>query len=347
MPPKRKQPSDVQSTATTSRSMLKDPSQTVLRGMKGGFRVSGNDDGDALTAERVSASFSIPFESKEIICQRYPSHSSKPFSPPVLIFTHGAGGGIANPATSLFATGFGQDEESSVVCFQGTMNLPSRVKTFHAVIEHEKAEKAALGGRSMGARAAVISMKEKSVKEGKLVLVSYPLVGQNREVRDKILLEIEEGVQVLFVSGDGDNMCDLKQLAGVRKKMKAKSWLIAVKGADHGMSLKPKEAVEKMRQYSGEAAARWVKDEGREDGKTECVLRWDAHGKKVVDEGWQEPGGGPATAGRSLTKKEAKNETTAKGPKGIPKSDGQDTTQKEVKNETEEKAPPSKRRRKA
>ena len=207
------------------------------------------------------------------------------------------------------------------------MNLQSRVKTFHAVIEREKTEKAALGGRSMGARAAVVAMKESGVKEGKLVLVSYPLVGQNGEVRDKILLEIEEGVEVLFVSGDGDNMCDLKQLAGVREKMKAKSWLIVVKGADHGMSLKPKEAVEKMRQYTGEAAAKWAKDKMKDAGKTEGALRWDAHGKTVVEEAWKEPVGGVALGSNGKSKQDPEAETEVQEP--------------------EEKAPPSKRRRKA
>ena len=198
------------------------------------------------------------------------------------------------------------------------MNLQSRVKTFHAVMKHERAEKAALGGRSMGARAAVVAMKESRAKGGKLVLASYPLVGQNGEVRDKILLDVDEGVEVLFVSGDGDNMCDLKQLGGVRRKMKAKSWLIVVKGADHGMSLRPKEAVEKMREFTGEAAARWVKGEGRQEDDTECELRWDAHGRKVIDEGWKVP-----------------ESASAKG-----------TTKNTAVEETEEKAPPSKRRKK-
>ena len=282
MPPKRKQPSKESSV-----SAAKEPSQTVLGGLKGGFRLSGKED----DSQQESPTFSIPFEGKEIICQRFPSTSSTSKSmthksPPALIFTHGAGGGIANPATQSFAKGFGQDESSSVVCFQGTMNLQNRVKTFHAVIDHKTAEEAALGGRSMGARAAVVTMKEQG-KKGKLVLVSYPLVGANKEVRDKILLEIEEDVEVLFVSGDGDNMCDLKQLQEVRDKMRAKNWLILVKGADHGMSLRPKEAVDKMREYTGEAAARWTSGEAIDIEKTECLLRWDAHSKKVVDEGWK------------------------------------------------------------
>lgn len=277
MPPKRKQPA-------SSSAKPKDPQQTVLGGMKGDFRLSGKP----LRDNSEPATFSVPFEGKEIICQRVPVKSS---APATLIFTHGAGGGIANPATSLFAKGFAEDEGASVVCFQGTMNLQSRVKTFHAVINHEKIadENVVLGGRSMGARAAIIAMNERGLKKGKLVLASYPLVGQNGETRDRILLDIDQGVEVLFVSGDRDNMCNLKQLNEVRAKMKAKTWLMVVKGADHGMSLKPKDAVEHVRTYSGAAAAKWVSGEGLEQGKTECVLRWDAHGRKVIEDGWKEP----------------------------------------------------------
>ncbi|KAI9870369.1 MAG: hypothetical protein M1823_008763, partial [Watsoniomyces obsoletus] len=130
-------------------------------------------------------------------------------------------------------------------------------------------------------------MNESGRKTGKLVLASYPLIGMNKEVRDKILPDSDEGVEVLFISGDGDNMCPLADLAEVRKKMKAKSWLITVKGADHGMGLKPKDAVEKMRLYTGEAAAKWTNEEARQEAKTECVLRWDSHERKVVNEGWK------------------------------------------------------------
>ena len=275
MPPKRKQPTGDPPKAS--------PSQKTLNGGNGTVELKTK----TTSADQGSSTFSITSENKEIICQRFPPSSAKPPTPPSLIFTHGAGGGISNPATSLFADGFSQ-KGSPVICFQGTMNLVSRVKGFHAVIKHEKAENAALGGRSMGARAAVVTMTERGVKSGKLILASYPLLGQNGDVRDKILLEIDEGVEVLFISGDGDNMCDLKQLHGIRSRMKAKSCLIVVKGADHGMSMRPKEAVEKMREYTGEAARNWAMGGDREEGKTECLLRWDAHGRNVVDEGWKE-----------------------------------------------------------
>jgi predicted alpha/beta-hydrolase family hydrolase len=249
------------------------------------------------------AKFNIPYENnKPILCQRVPADRR---TPTTLIFTHGAGGGIENPATALFARGFAGgagpatngdgDEEGknggfAVVSFEGTMNMVSRVKYFHAMIEHEKnlgvMKDLVLGGRSMGARAAVVAMKEQGTKKGMLVLASYPLVGMNGEVRDKILLEIEENVEVLFVSGDKDSMCDLKQLGAVREKMKARSWMMLIKGADHGIGLKPSDAVAKIREFAGEAAARWVRGEGRGGKKTQCILRWDAHARKAVQEEW-------------------------------------------------------------
>lgn len=135
----------------------------------------------------------------------------------------------------------------------------------------------------MGARAAVLAASDHSTKH--LVLVSYPLVGQNGQVRDEILLNIHPTIKVLFISGSNDNMCAIDQLDEVRAKMKAKSWLAVVQGADHGMSLKPKNAVDRIRVYTGELAARWV--ENGDTQRTECVIRWDVDESEVVDEGWQ------------------------------------------------------------
>lgn len=253
-------------------------SNFLLGGTKEGLQASGRGK-EFKAAPITCAPFEIPFETKPIICERY--GTSKP---PALVFTHGAGGGITNPATKSFAQGYSRaGSSSSVVCFQGVMNLQSRVKSFHAVIEHEKAEEAVLGGRSMGARAAVIAAKGHKTKA--LVLVSYPLVGQNGEIRDQILLDVDEGMDLLFVSGDKDEMCEMAMLEKVRARMKTRTWLAVVKGADHGMSLKPKDAVDKMREYTGTLAARWV--EKRDENKTECVLRWDGHRRDVVDDGWK------------------------------------------------------------
>ena len=106
-------------------------------------------------------------------------------------------------------------------------------------------------------------------------------------MRYEILLGIDVVTDVLFVSGSEDNMFDIKKLAGVRKKMKAKTWLCVVEGADHGMSLKgkAKRGVEVMRERSGFVAAKWLED--RNDSQTECVLRWDEDKGNALGEGWE------------------------------------------------------------
>jgi len=133
----------------------------------------------------------------------------------------------------------------------------------------------AYGGRSMGARAAVLAAQaDESIKT--LVLVSYPLIGPGGAVRDRILLDIRSDVDVLFISGDGDSMCDFPRLATLRKKMKAKSWMVVVEGADHGMNLKGgkkmKAATEEVAKETGRIAARWI--EARDEEQKDMKLNW-------------------------------------------------------------------------
>lgn len=271
--------------------------QPVLGGMRGGYRISGdafNDadeiSGEGATTEMGVSSFRVTQDDKAIVCQQWSGppekeHRTGRVKPltPKLIFTHGAGGGLANPATVQFAAGF-TGEAPPVVCFQGTMNLQSRVRSFKAVVsqlaESEHASRdtfPALGGRSMGARAAV--MAANGDEEGRfktLVLVSYPLLGgkQGADVRDQILYDISADTDVLFVTGSSDKMCPVERLRDVRKNMKAKSWLLEVEGADHGMSAKPKQATAPLRKKTGEIAALWTT--GHHHRLIECKLSWDA-----------------------------------------------------------------------
>lgn len=109
----------------------------------------------------------------------------------------------------------------------------------------------------MGARAAVLSVTPETEK---LVLVSYPLAGG--EERARILRDLREGVEVLFIVGARDGMCDLTALGKVRREMKCKSWLIVVRGADHGMNVKPAKKVGEVGEATGRAAAEWIKGHG-------------------------------------------------------------------------------------
>ncbi|EXJ93524.1 hypothetical protein A1O1_01916 [Capronia coronata CBS 617.96] len=276
---------------------------------------------DAVTSapSLTFTSYEVPSKSmaKPISCLR----SHPPSSPPVsLIFTHGAGGGLSAPAMTNFCHGFASTG-TAIACFQGPMNLPGRAGMFATVLnyEYEKQQtgktpelelegaQLAFGGRSMGARAAVMAAhSDKTIDL--LILVSYPLVAPSGDVRDQILLDIRPDTEVLFVSGDGDSMCDLARLAKVRAKMKAKTWMVVVKGADHGMNLKGgaklKKATEEVGKETGRIAATWIQ---RRDGTSttrEMVLKWDPDRQRVLGQWGHEQAatahdnvGGPAEKG--------------------------------------------------
>ncbi|KAI7501066.1 hypothetical protein KC367_g3180 [Hortaea werneckii] len=263
-----------------------DTHHSVLGGLKGGYRVDGTgsaqleDNRADLTTFSVEQ-YNIPFDDKSIVCERRGEAER-----PALIFTHGAGGGLANPATSEFANGFA--EKAGIVSFQGTMNLQSRIKTFHAVMLHEQFD-SALGGRSMGARAAVTAAIEEDRQTRALVLVSFPLVGgKNKESREQTLLDLPKDLDVLFVSGSKDAQCDTADLANVMSKMNARSWLICVEEADHSMSWKAKNSVREMRCLTGRLAAEWLRD--RDVNTRRCTLSWKEEAAEIHCSGWETHG---------------------------------------------------------
>lgn len=119
----------------------------------------------------------------------------------------------------------------------------------------------------MGARAAVIAASEvleneevedRDWIEVQLVLVSYPLKGPKDDLRDRILLMLPASVNVLFIIGDRDAMCPIDVLHTVRSKMTAKSQLVIVRGADHGMHVKPAKMEREVGEETGRLAAEWV-----------------------------------------------------------------------------------------
>ena len=227
-----------------------------------------------------------------IICHEYAPLSTAVATNtlPHVIFTHGAGGTLSAPAVVNFCTGFSSVSTSSLFAFQGSTNLGSRVKGFHACRDYVyrddsarsgftggKERSAVFGGRSMGARAAVIAATELEVemrgKQGgseasvRLVLVSYPLQGP-KDVRDQILLDLPESFQVLFIVGDTDAMCPLELLERAREKMRAKSRLIVMRGADHGMNVRPTSKTREIGEQTGRAAARWLSGKIEGEGET-------------------------------------------------------------------------------
>ncbi|KAI4244970.1 MAG: hypothetical protein L6R42_010314 [Xanthoria sp. 1 TBL-2021] len=150
---------------------------------------------------------------------------------------------------------------------------------FSTVISDQKAP-TSQGGRSMGARAAVMAATEETKH---LMLISYPL-HTGDQVRDQILLDISPSVKVIFVSGDRDSMCDLTRLDEVRSKMKCQSWRIIVEGADHGMDMKPKKPTQAVGIKTGEVVAGWIQanDDSRREGSILCD-----EGGEVKWTGWE------------------------------------------------------------
>jgi predicted alpha/beta-hydrolase family hydrolase len=242
-----------ESGSTTTSNVTKTKSSSKTSGQLTGSKPPSNYEALSITSDLIK---------NPIQCYSYPSGSNPNTSTPPLIFTHGAGGTLSAPAVVNFCTGFSTTHHS-ILAFQGSMNLGSRVKGFHACIQHlgRESKKLVLGGRSMGARAAVMAasevLEEDEDKEVELVLVSYPLQGP-KAVRNQILLDLPESVRVLFVIGERDGMCPLDLLEGVRKKMKAKSQSVIVRGADHGMHTKPAKMEKGVGEETGRVAARWL-----------------------------------------------------------------------------------------
>ncbi|KAF1933433.1 uncharacterized protein M421DRAFT_415776 [Didymella exigua CBS 183.55] len=236
---------------------------------------------DAISARSSSTTtFSIDSDllSKSIVCYRYIPTAQKEVAKNTahFIFTHGAGGTLSAPAVVNFCTGFASTSSTPLLAFQGSSNLGARVKGFHACHGHlgSGAKDLVFGGRSMGARAAVMAATEliadrKWDENGKmrLLLVSYPLQGP-KDVRDQILLDLPEDTDVLFVVGDRDAMCPLDLLEEVRRKMVAKSRLVVVRSADHGMKIKPASRTKEVGEETGMAAARWLSGEIESGGET-------------------------------------------------------------------------------
>lgn len=240
---------------------------------------NGNHADEKHSSQDSTNKFEIAIEGKKPIqCERHGSTASKPD----LIFTHGAGGGLTAPALQDFAAGFAKT--SNMVMFKGNMNLKSRISSFQRVMEHEDCHPA-LGGRSMGARAACLAAQHSQGNITALVLVSFPLVGaQKGDSREKVLLDLPADVDVLFVSGTEDSMCELDDLRAVAGRMQARSWIVEIEGADHGMAIVPQAGSQPVRARTGEIAAEWLR--GRDEGKRSFLLGWDEEEGVVVSEGW-------------------------------------------------------------
>lgn len=231
-------------------------------------------------ASSKSKDFQVNFPPKAPIKCKSTAQNQKTLQEnPALIFTHGSGGNLTAAAVVNFVSGF--TNVSPILCFQGNMNLSSRAKMFQSVCADQDNAKH-LGGRSMGARAAVMAATNETTH---LVLVSYPL-HTDKDTRDQILLDLPATMKVIFISGHEDAMCEHKRLEVVRKKMKCETWMVLVKGADHGMNIKPKseDGTTSIRMATGYIVARWLG--GYDKGAKEATLSWKPEEKHIQWCGW-------------------------------------------------------------
>ena len=236
------------------------------------------------TEPPAQRSLEVPFPPKNPISCIYTTKDAGDLdrTDAALLFTHGAGGTLQSDAVANFTHGFAShSRQSSILCFQGNMNLKSRVKMFEEVIASDLNVKSphCLGGRSMGARAAVMVAENAT----HLVLVSYPL-HTGKETRDQVLLDLPASIKVIFVSGDSDEMCDLERLEQVRNKMKCKTWRVVVQNADHGMNVKPKAGTQEVGRKTGDVVAMWLESSGV--NSRESRINWVADDQTAQWSGW-------------------------------------------------------------
>ncbi|XP_026999425.2 testis-expressed protein 30 [Tachysurus fulvidraco] len=168
-----------------------------------------------------------------------------------LILTHGAGGDMNLKSLMSLAQA---SATSGLLCLRFTcksLNLVHRVKAYEAAVSYLKSldkfplSNIFLGGRSMGARAAVSLGRRMCVEEDVnirgLLCVSFPLhpPGQTHtHVKRSEDLRGLSYIPVLFVSGTADNMCERLLLERVVEQMESPSSVHWVEGANHGLAVK-------------------------------------------------------------------------------------------------------------
>ena len=221
--------------------------------------------------QNVNGPFEVLHEGKPIPAER---KNCRAGCKPLMLWTHGAGGGLNDDATQGFANSFA--ELDPIVVHEAQSNLEHRVACYKAMTEHEDYA-TYIGGRSMGSRtAATLATSHPETKA--VVLVSYPLFN-NGECREQILLDLPARLDVLFILGSKDPMNQCKKFEEVRARMKARSWVCIVQGAAHMMDMVHDHATKDMRRQSGRVAAEWLQN--RDPSKTFSVIKMQ-EGKAVV-----------------------------------------------------------------
>jgi len=166
----------------------------------------------------VSAISTEANKSLELVTKE--EHNERP--KPNVLFTHGEGSQLDNPALDAFAEGLAGTH--TVLCFEDQGTVQRRAATFNLLLEAFPSI-TAIGGRSKGIVAAVTASLNSNMK--KLILFSLPLSYKgSREPGQELqrdLLRLQQDVEVLFIGGNRDELCLFEDLAEIRKRMKARS----------------------------------------------------------------------------------------------------------------------------
>ncbi|KAH8654632.1 hypothetical protein BGZ60DRAFT_418923 [Tricladium varicosporioides] len=206
---------------------------------------------------------------------------------PDVLLTHGAGSQLDNPALDAFAEGVARTH--TVLCFEDQGSVQRRAATFKLLLDAFPSV-TALGGRSKGSVAAVEASRSSSVK--KLILFSLPLSYQRSSDpgRDLFqlpqdLLQLQPDVDVLFISGERDALCLAKDLAEIRKGMKARSWWIQIEGADHGIKFEM-ERRRSVCEFVGKITGKWLGGDvsafSKDEKSADMLVGWDESRKEFL-----------------------------------------------------------------
>lgn len=173
------------------------------------------------------------------------------------MLTHGAGGNCGAPLLVALAEKFAASGLNVLRCDlpyrqrrpRGAPS-PADAKTDQAglrravtLMRDQFAGRAFLGGSSYGGRqASMLVAAEPALVEG-LLLLSYPLHPPGRAAQLRTGHFPSLRTPVLFVSGTRDTFGSVEELEAAIKLIPARTRLVTVEGAPHGLSLKGKQDV--------------------------------------------------------------------------------------------------------
>ncbi|KAJ3261611.1 hypothetical protein HK103_005449 [Boothiomyces macroporosus] len=164
----------------------------------------------------------------------------------VFLFTHGAGGGLDTKPSQTWIELLGRIgivhplEYSYVAKKKPPSRMPTlveeQIQEYLKIKELYPGKHIVMAGRSMGSRVACHASTDNRIDPLAIVCLSYPLIGNNKSVRDEILKEMT--CPTLFVQGTRDKMCPIDQLESILNDNSRDNCEIFVfEGGDHSLNV--------------------------------------------------------------------------------------------------------------